>query len=112
MGRRSVAAAAAAIRADLSDLAGLGLLAASFVVLFVAAWADWPVVVIVALLVGIAADVRGERRTPKLFEVFERSRLGPVERQVARDAAVLLLLWRSDRLPDSTVAALGVALVG
>jgi hypothetical protein len=66
----------------------------------------------VALVVGIAADVRGERRTPKLFEVFERSRLGSVERQVARDAAVLLLLWRSTQLQDATVAALGVALVG
>jgi hypothetical protein len=112
MGRRSVAAAAAAIRADTSDLAGLGLLAASFVVLFVAAWADWPIVVIAALVLGVAADVRGERRTPKLFEVFERSRLGPVERQVARDAAVLLLLWRSTQLQDGTVAALGVTLVG
>src|SRR5215475_7761396 len=106
MGRRSVAAAAAAIRADLTDLAGLGLLAASFVVLYVAAWADWPVVVIVALVLGVAVDIRGERRTPKLFEVFERSRLGSVQRQVARDAALLLLRWRSDRLSDATVAAL------
>jgi hypothetical protein len=112
MERRSVAAAAAAIRADISDLVGLGLLAASFVVLFIAAWADWPIVVAVTLVLGVAVDLRGARRTPKLFEVFDRARLGPVERQIARDAAVLLLLWRSDRLSDQTVAALALAVAG
>jgi hypothetical protein len=107
-----VATAAAAIRADISDLVGLVLLAASFVVLFVAAWANWPAVLIAALVVGVAADLRGTRRTRKIFEVLERSRFGAVERQVARDAALLLLLWRSARLPAATVAALAVAVVG
>jgi hypothetical protein len=107
-----VATAAAAIRADISDLVGLALLAASFVVLLVSAWANWPAVVIAALVVGVAADLRGQLRTRKIFEVLERSRFGAVERQVARDAALLLLLWRSARLPAATVAALALAVIG
>ncbi len=110
MTRTSVAAAAVNLRAGLSDLVGLAALAASTAVMWVSAWFAWSTVFVLALVVGVLADVRGQRRTPKLFEVFEASRLGTAERQIARDAALVLLIWRIGRLGTATVAGLAIGI--
>jgi hypothetical protein len=107
----NVAAAAVRLRADASDLLALAVLAVSLPGLYVCAWFGWAVPFVVVLALSVLADWRGERRTPKLFEVLRTSRLGPVERQLARDTALILLLWRTGALPLRTVALLSLGSV-
>jgi len=103
--------AAHTLRVDQRDLAWLALLVVSFPIIFLTAWLASAVAFALAVAASYVSDLRGQRRTAKVFDLLEGSQLGAFPRQVARDSALLLFAWRAEVFPASTLAVFAAGIM-
>ncbi|HET9518399.1 MAG TPA: hypothetical protein VFO77_11785, partial [Actinoplanes sp.] len=87
------------------------LMVVAYSTLYVAAFVPWAAVFVVALAAVVAVERRGVFQ-PMLAGLLRRAQLSAVTRSLIRDAAVLVLVARSDDYGTAVVGLLTIGLLG